>query len=194
MHAVDPNRRLRLLSWLLNGLGALAAVAIVVTVQFLVFRPLDARLAAFTRRTQQLERLLSMEEKSREEHARLRKELTAAREQATLVKDRIPDEPREAEFMAQVSELAGESDVTIQDYRPGTVIPKGAYSTMRVDLVCEGNHEGICGIVDGLRELPRHSTVDRLEIDSQEAKEKYALGMRLGLYVANPIGPDRKSE
>lgn len=194
MHAVDPNRRLRLLSWLLNGLGALAAVAIVVTVQFLVFRPLDARLAACTRRTQQLERLLSMEEKSREEHARLGGELTAACEQATLVKDRIPDEPREAEFMAQVSELAGESGVTIHDYRPGTVIPKGAYSTMRVDLVCEGNHEGICGIVDGLRELPRHSTVDRLEIDSQEEKEEYALGMRLGLYVANPIGPDRKSE
>ncbi len=126
MHAVDPNRRLRLLSWLLNGLGALAAVAIVVTVQFLVFRPLDARLAACTRRTQQLERLLSMEEKSREEHARLGGELTAAREQATLVKDRIPDEPREAEFMAKVSELAGDAGVTIRDYRPGTCLPQGA--------------------------------------------------------------------
>jgi Tfp pilus assembly protein PilO len=194
MHAVDPNRRLRLLGWLLNGLGALAAVAIVLIVQFVVYRPLDAQLAACTRRTEQLEGLLAREEPFRQEHARLSEELSAAREQATLLKDRIPEEPRETEFLAQVSQLAGESGVSIQDYRPGTVTSKGSYSTMRVDLTCEGGHEGICGVVDGLRELPRHSTVVRLEIDSRQPKEHYGMNMCLGLYVANPIAPDTKSK
>ncbi len=48
--------------------------------------------------------------------------------------------------------------------------------------------------VEGLRELNRQADGDRGEREAQEEKEEDALGMRLGLYVANPIGPDRKSE
>lgn len=194
MHAVDPNRRLRLLSWLLNGMGALVAVAIVLLVQFAVYRPLDARIAECMSQTEELEGLLASEERLRQEHSRLGEELTAAREQAALLKDRIPDEPRETEFLAQVSQLAGESGVTIQDYRPGPVTPKGAYSTMRVNLACAGGHQGICGLVHGLRQLPRHSTMVRMEIDSREPTEHYGLNMCLGLYVANPITPETKSK
>jgi len=194
MHAVDPNRRLRLLSWLLNGMGAFAAAAIVLIVQFAVYRPLDAQIAECTRQTEKLERLLASEEQLRQEHARRGEELAAAREQAALLKDRIPDEPRETEFLAQVSQLAGESGVTIQDYRPGVVTPKGAYSTMPVNLACVGGHQGICGLVHGLRELPRHSTMVRLEIDSREPTKHYGLNMSLGLYVATPITPETKSK
>lgn len=194
MGLFNPNRRLRLLGLSLHGLGGLAAVTIALLAEFLAYRPLDAQVAAHVRRTEELQVLLREEQQCRREHARLGKDLSVAGEQAEILKKRIPDEPREADFLAQVSELADESGLRIQDYRPGVVTPRHLYSTMRVDLICEGDYESICKFLDGLSALPRHSTMVRLEIDSTIDKKHYSARISLELYVAAPAGPmSRKS-
>jgi hypothetical protein len=53
---------------------------------------------------------------------------------------------------------------------------------MRVELSCEGDYLSICGLLDRLQELPRHSTVARLEIDACGAPGKYLAKIGMELY------------
>lgn len=185
MHPIDPNYKLRVLSRSLHGLGALIACTIGLAAVFVVYRPIDAQIAACAEQTDRMQGVLREEERLRAEHSRLSTDLASAREQSADVTKRIPDQPREADFLAQLSQLADDSRLKVQDYRPGVVTPRSSYATMRVDLICEGDYDGICRFLDGLAELPRHSTIIRLQIDSAPRKERYSAALSLELYVAS---------
>jgi Tfp pilus assembly protein PilO len=184
MRPVDPNHKLRVLSWSMNGLGAAVACAIVLAAELAGYRPLDAQLAASSRQTGELEAVLRDGDNIRTEHARLEKELAAARVQSAELIQRIPDQPQEADFLAQLSQLADGSSLKIRDYRPGVITPKTSYATMRVDLICEGDYASLCKFLDGLAGLPRHSTLVHIEVDSAPQKDLYWVELSLELYVA----------
>lgn len=184
MLPVGPNRRLRVLSWSMHGLGAALACAIVVAAGLVGYRPLDAQLAACARQTGELEAVLQNRNHIRAEHARLEKELAATRERSAELIQRIPDQPQEADFLAQLSQLADDSSLKIREYRPGVITPKTSYAAMRVDLICEGEYESICKFLDGLAGLPRHSTLVYIEIATSPQKELYSVELSLELYVA----------
>ena len=178
----NPNRKLKVLGWWLHGLGLAAALAIVLFAQLAVLRRIDEQAAACSLRAGQLEELLEDADRVRAEHARLTRELAVARRQAADLARRVPDEPQEADFLAQVSRLADDAGLEIQDYRPGTVTAEPSYSVVRVDLVCRGDYTGICRFLNGLADLPRHSTVSRLQIQSEESRGKCSVTMSLQLY------------
>lgn len=184
MRQADPNQKLKLLGRCLHGLGLLAALVTVLLVQFVIFRPIDHRTAACRQRSEKLQALLQQAPKIRREHAQLEKDLALARGQSATLQKRIPDDPREADFLAQVSRLAGEVGLQIRDYRPAAVETKPSYSVMRVDLACQGDYASICNFLGGLCELPRHSTVLHLQIDSDGDRQEYSVKLSLALYFA----------
>lgn len=194
MHPADPNRKLRVLSWSLHGLGALIALAILVAAELVGFRPLDADVAACARKTTELQEVIRDGERLRAEHARLHEELTRARERSADLIERMPDQPQEADFLAQLSRLADDSGLEIRDYRPGVITPMSSYATMKVELICAGDYESICTFLGGLAALPRHCTVVRLQIDSASPGEIYSVDVSLELYVAtaDPPGVERR--
>lgn len=182
MHPVTANGQLRLLGWALHGAGILTALAVALLAELLVYRPIDARAHDWARRAEGLHERLEDATRVRREHARLSHDLAVAREQTAALKKRIPDAPCEADFLAQVSRLADEIGLRIQDYRPGAVTAKTSYSVLRVDLICEGDYPSVCRFLDGLSQLPRHCTVVRLQIDSAKSKQDYSANMSLELY------------
>ena len=184
MRPIDPNHKLRVLSWSLHGLGILLACSIGLTAQLVGYRPVDAQAAACSEQTEQLQVVLRDEQRLRAEHARLSRDLASAREQAAELSKRIPDQPQEADFLAQLTQLADAFGLKIQDYRPGVITPRSSYAAMRVDLICEGDYEGICRFLDGISELPRHSTMVRLEINAAPKKQLYSVELSLEVYVA----------
>ena len=190
MHSADPNRKLRVLSWSLHGLGALIACAIGLAAEMVGYRPLDAEVAGCARQTAELQGAIRDGERLRAEHARLRRDLASAREQSADLIERIPDQPQEADFLAQLSQLADDSGLKIQDYRPGVITPRSSYATMKVDVICAGDYESICTFLDGLAELPRHCTVVRFEIDSASQGELYSVELSQELYIATVDQPD----
>ena len=190
MPTFDPNRKLRVLSWSMHGLGALVACAIALTAELAGFRPLDAEVAACTRRTVELRAAIGDDERLRAEHARFHQELDTARGQSAELIERIPDQPQEADFLAQLSQLADDSGLKIRDYRPGVLIPKTSYATMKVDLICAADYESLCTFLDGLADLPRHCTVIRLAVDSASPAKPYSVELSLELYVATADRPD----
>jgi len=184
MRQAQQDRELKVLGWGLHGLGVLVTITIVMVAVFAVYRPIDRQAAACARRTHELQKLLRKGAQVRAEHARLSEELALARKQADDLNRRIPDEPREADFLAQVSQLANKVRMQIQDYRPGKVAAEPTYSTMRVDLICQGDYASISDFLDGLSGLPRHSTVARLRIESEQNGQEYSAEMSLKLYFA----------
>jgi len=190
MHSGNPNRRLRVLSWSLHGLGALIACAILLAAELVGYRPLDAEVAACARETAELQGVIQDGERLRAEHGRLRQELARARERSADLIERIPDQPQEADFLAQLSQLADDSGLKIRDYRPGVITLRSSHATMKVDMICAGNYESICTFLDGLAELPRHCTVVRFQIDSASQGELYSVELSLELYVATADRPD----
>jgi len=184
MHQPNRNPTLEVLGWGLHGLGVLVTLAIALAAVFLAYRPIDHQAAAYTRRAHRLQNLLQNGARVRAEHAQLSEELALARKQADDLNRRIPDEPREADFLAQVSQLAAKAGLRIQDYRPGKVTAESTYSAMQVDLICQGEYASICNFLDGLSDLPRHSTTTRLEIESEENRQEYSAKMSLKLYFA----------
>lgn len=173
MNQIDPDRKLKVLWWWLHGLGALVVIAIALFAEFAVFRPIDDRTATNLHEARQLQTFLRDKDKVRAEHARLAKELAVARGQAATLQARIPDEPREAEFLAQASRLADQVGLQIQDYRPSAISSQQSYSTVRVDLTCRGGYASICSFLDQLSKLPRHSTVTHLRIDANHKDPVY---------------------
>jgi Tfp pilus assembly protein PilO len=184
MHRDDIDRKLKLLGIGLHALGTLVVLAIVLFTAFVVYSPIDHRVAEYAGRTKELKRLLGGEAQVHAKHTRLSKELAAARKQAIELNSRIPDEPREADFLAQVSQLADQVGLQIQDYRPGTVTSEQNYSTMQVELICQGDYASICSFVDRLAELPRFSTVVQLQIEGKDEQKQYSAKLSLKLYYA----------
>ncbi len=182
MYQIDPDRKLKVLWWWLHGLGVLVVTGIALFAEFAVFRPIDDQTAANIHEARQLQTFLRDKDRVRSEHARLAKELAVARGQAATLQARIPDEPREADFLAQASKLAGQIGLQIQDYRPSAISSKQSYSTVRVDLICQGGYASICSFLDRLSKLPRHSTVTRLRIDANRNRPVYSVQISVTLY------------
>lgn len=190
MHQIDPDRKLKTLGWWLHGLGIIVAIAIALSAEFILYRPIDDRTAACAGRIEKLQTLFRDEDQLRTEHTRLCKELAIARKQAATLHARIPDEPRESDFLAQASRLAGEVGLQIQDYRPGKATSRQTHSVMQVDLICKGDCASIAHFLDRLSKLPRHSTISRLEIDAESSQADYATKISVTLYFGVNGRPD----
>ena len=184
MHCTDSNHQLSLLKWSLHGLGALVALGIVLAAVLGVYRPVHRQAEAYLWQTARLQKLLKSEDRVRVERGRLQDTLAAGREQAGKLQSRIPDEPQEADFLAQASQLAEQVGLTLRDYRRGQVTTHASYSAMRVELICEGDYGSLCRFMDELTELPRHSTVVHLRITGDGEQNWYAAEMSLELYFA----------
>jgi Tfp pilus assembly protein PilO len=180
--------------WWLHAAGLLVALAILLAAEFFVYRPIDRQVDVCTRHVAKLRGLLEDENRVRQEHAQAVAQLQAARDLAATLNRRIPDEPSEADFLAQVSQLATDECLEIQDYRPGAITTKDSYSALCVELVCEGDYASLCNFLAGLSKLPRHATVAVLEIDSGKGKATYSVKLSLELYFAagRPRGGDGK--
>jgi Tfp pilus assembly protein PilO len=166
----------------LNLLGGLVAAVVALGSAWIIWGPLSRETAEASVCKDAYGDLLREEEYLRAERAKLGWQLDAARQQDIALRNRIPQEPREADFLAQVSRAAGELGLQITDYRPGVMTAKSSCSAMRVELNCEGTYRGICGLLGRLQELPRHSTVAKLEIDAGPSADKCLAKISLELY------------
>ena len=185
MNRID-DQELSHLNRCLHGLGLAVTLVIVVAAWLAIYRPLESRREACAKEAQTFTRELQQVDAVRAEHARLKAEFADLKRLDDLLHTRVPEEPREAEFLAQLSQLAGETGLHIEDYRPGTVTRHEAYSSLRIDLMCAGDYASLCRFLDGLAALPRATTVATLDIDAAE-QVSYTARISLDLcFAANP--------
>ena len=184
MNSSNMERRLRTLRILLHVSGASGLAAMLVVAWWFLIRPVDAQRRDSSQRMARLETTLAAADEIRGENASLSERLSADRDQEAALQARIPDLPSEAEFLALASELAAETGLKIQDYRPGKPAERPSCSSLDVELICEGDYASVCGFLDGLSKLPRLSRIERLHIDATNGKPPYLIEISVLLYFA----------
>jgi len=181
----EPNQILRTLARGLNIAGALVTAIVVIAGVWLLSGELTGDTAQTAERLEALHALLSDEGHLRAEHTKLSQQVDKAKKDEAAIQRRIPPEPQEAVFLAQVSQAADAVELQVKDYRPGAMSVGKTWSTLRVELTCEGSYLAICMFLDSLQQLPRYSTVARLEIDQGTSAEHYLAKLCLELYFFN---------
>ena len=184
MDSSSTQRRLRTLRVMIHVSGASGLLAILLVAWWLVIRPIDAQRRVSSQRMAQLQATLAAADEIHSEHASLSQRLAADRDQEAALQARIPDHPSEAEFLALASELATQTGLKIQDYRPGRPVQEPSCSSLGVKLICEGGYAGVRGFLDGVSKLPRLSRIERLHIDATKSKPDYLIEISVLLYFA----------
>ena len=98
---------------------------------------------------------------------------------------RIPETPRESEFLAQITELARSSQLRIQRYHPREPVNEGTHTALEVQLDAIADYSGICRFLDGLRTLARLCRVTRLNVHAIGTEgTDLSIEMTLRIYFA----------
>ncbi len=109
---------------------------------------------------------------------------------------RLPETPRESEFLAQVTHLARTCGLKIQRYHPREPVNEGTHTALEVQLDAAADYAGICQFLDGLRTLARLCRVTRLRVHTGDSKtNELPIEMTLRIYYApltKPDGPEAR--
>ena len=175
---ISPNA----ISWTIHGVGSALLVGIGLALELLVIAPMRQHSEEDRVEIEQLEQRVALEGKIRREFRELRAALKAQKQKQRGFRERLPSDPLEAEFLAQVARLAEEVGLNVRDYRPGQVTPRGDYAEVDIELSGEGSYESICRFLYGLSQIPRLSSLAGLEIQAGSEEPLYPIRMNFSAY------------
>lgn len=169
----------------LLGLGALVLSAIVGTSYWLAYRPLSESAGAARQRSAEIAAFIGKRPEIVRRHADVHQQLRDHHSRMEELLNRIPSNPDEASFLAQLSELSNDAGVRIREFDPGVANDSGKYANMEIDIVAEASYEALCRFLDGLTKLPRLSEVTALSLnDVDSTAPAYPIRLTLRVYYA----------
>lgn len=178
----DRARNLVTLGWLLHVAGVMPLL-VGLLAYYLAFRaPLVVTERNLSDRMATVSELLSHTSEYRAELKLAEAALERQQQRAVEVRDRIPDQPNDAEFLRSASEAAADSGLSIKDYSRGAVTRGTTFSQIDIRLECEGKYEDICRFLDRMEHIPRVARVMSMEITAESSDELYPLVLMIRLY------------
>lgn len=168
--------------WLVRRFGPNPAVAdaagagmvlLIVTVSWLwVVLPLHRKADAIELVAEQDRNLVAQAAPLKKRLSELSAEFAAAEDRIDQLNQRIPDEPRTAEFLAHVTQLARECEVEIRSFQPARAEHQEQYSSVAVQLSAVARYQALCRFLGGLETLPRLSHVRTFELSGMEEGDR----------------------
>jgi Tfp pilus assembly protein PilO len=146
-------------SRIFHAAGGLISLSLLGAVALLALRPLELRESQLQLRSEAIHSELSIAEAVRLEHEQLSSEIARVEDKIEQLLNRIPNVPRESDFLGQITTLAEQVGLAIIDYRPGSVSDAGQYKQMSLTLSSTGSYEAICRFLHEIQQLPRLSRV-----------------------------------
>ena len=173
---------LNAISWLLHLAGAVIVAALVAIAYFTVCASFAWQTTTRTKRITELEEYLSRAPEIRAQHLTLKQTLVDLEQRSREIDQRIPDDPREAEFLRHVTEAAQQVGLAIRDYRRGRITEKENHFELEVRILGEGRYASICQFLERLHGLRRAITVDKMQVNAEEETDAYPIDLTLLLY------------
>ncbi|QDU40142.1 Pilus assembly protein, PilO [Maioricimonas rarisocia] len=169
----------------LHAMGAVIAGMILIGGLLFVRRSLAAERTSLDSSITEAESVLDEADSIRSEHAQLKKRLADLQQRTGELMARIPATAHEAEFLAQLSELASECQLVISSYRPESPVATERYQHLDIELVAGGSFDSLCRFLEGLESLPRLCRLTRLEVESASGDDgSYPVTMKLRIFFA----------
>lgn len=190
MNSWNVSRKVRELNRNLNIAGVISVGILLGLIYFFGLRLLiadSARLSGLVKET--------------EEFLETTDEITASTREIKLRSDElesemdrilagVPTEPRESEFLGQISELVQGTSLKFDEFRPAGTKEAGQYRQLEVLMSGVGTYKDICRFLAGLENLPRLCRVSRLDIEAPDEpygeENRYPVSMTLVIFYAPP--------
>ncbi len=182
MNQSHMNDDLKQFDRMLHVGGAAVTVAVAVLIYFAAYAPLSRRHTAVLQRAASFDELLNRETQVRTDHANLSESLSEIKNRTEALHRRVPREPREVEFLMQVTEVANDEGLEIREYVFGAISKKRGYSQMEMTLIGDGTYHSICGFLDRVHRLPRLSNVAKMEVTADAQNDSYPINLTLVIY------------
>ena len=178
----DREKSLLLLGWGIHAAGVLSLAAGAFVYHFVVSSLISHQQQRNETEAVRLEQLVATKPQVDQEFRDVNTKLSELQQRAQKMRDGIPDEPRESEFLRHVTEAADVEELKIRDYQPGAITKLDSHSQMDVRLQGEGEYRSICGFLDRISRLPRVKTVQRMQVNRSSSGSVYPVDITLTLY------------
>lgn len=176
------SNELAILGWMLHAAGLCSLITGAGTYWVVVYQPTAAAKIQVQQRIVAVSQLLKNRDSIRQEYERLTSVLDCDRQRAAAVRQQVPDDPSEAEFLRQLSNAAAQGGVAVDDYNRGMMSEQPEFSQLDVHVDCSGTFKSICRFLEGLEKLPRVSEVVAMEMTSDGQGDQYPLHVTIRLY------------
>lgn len=178
---IDRTRRFNRLA---DGLGIVVLMTSVLLVWLFIIRPVDASLERDGKRRETALQDIANRDLIAGEAARLRIARADFETRLKTLLDGIPESVQDSQFLGQVATLARESELLLEQFRPGTIETVGEYQQLDIELTASGTHASICRFLDGLEKLPRMCRVPELHIDASKENEIFPVTLKVLIFFA----------
>jgi Tfp pilus assembly protein PilO len=180
--ASNPEQRLRFAGYSAHAAG-LAALAAVFALSYVAFiQPQHAAWRTARQERMELESLVRRAPVIKRTFAALTQQQGEFDERVRAAALRIPTEPQEAEFLAQIQSFTRASAVVLKDYRPGVVVTGAPVSHMENGLAVSGPYAKVCRLLEQLGKLERFTRVVRFEVKQASGPDECQVNLTLWIY------------
>lgn len=147
------------------AVGAVLAVVVFCGAVAWLCAPLWAERAAVLARYQQEKARLDKIERFVLAHPEGEAYVQEVAAQAALTDTLLPDTPAWPAFMTMLAQEAQKDGVRLVEIKPQSPQPQPAgYTALPVDITVEGDYYAVLTFLQGLQDLPRYTTISRLDI------------------------------
>lgn len=191
MAITQSDRRIRIARRALDAGGALLVCGILAAASLLI----DGIIASQMDRTQAargaLQRFLKTGPALQREHRVLAQREVDLEQRMAAARAKIPEQAGESEFLAQLTNLALQSGLSIRDYTPGPATRLAEHHMVEVEVSAEGDHAGLCQFLNGLPELSRLCRLTELDIETPKSGEsRYPIQLKMQIFFQPPSRGD----
>ncbi|MCA9039802.1 MAG: type 4a pilus biogenesis protein PilO [Planctomycetaceae bacterium] len=192
------------LKWIDLGIHIACVVVLILTGMIAYrfgYKQLETHKTELDAERQELFVLLNSKEEIAAAHQVVHEELSVQQQKLVDLLKRMPERPHEVDFLTQITGLARDASVRIQDYQPQQLSSGGEYRELQIKLNAQGSYVGICQFLNDMHELQRLNRVSQLTITPKSAtrqseqeelarKPQYNAAMQLHIYFM----PVKKTE
>jgi Tfp pilus assembly protein PilO len=178
----------KLLRYGSHGAAAIATVAVLGLAAIALYQPLRMKQRMIEEEIYAAQDLLSRGSNLRERHRLAVAEDIALQKELLELKNCLPHNADEAQFIHTLSELALERQVTLTKFSPGATQKLTEFRTLEIQVSGTGGYASVCSFLHALPELKRIFTVERLQLSSASAQGdqcSFEIAIRL-LYTSEP--------
>ena len=190
--ASKSDKGIRRFGLTLHAMGATALMIGVISVYYVVCKPLSAGIKTDVEKVESLRAKVRRGAGTRRQYEKLKKELAGLQRRSEAVRNRVPDSPNKAEFLAELHKISGEVGIKIDKYTEGRQITASTSSYLLVNVQFRADYVAFCGMLDRLSKLKRIAFVEKLNM-KEEQKGMYSFDMSLLLYYGLKPGEPKEA-
>jgi len=188
MQKLESQKRLELAGWLAHAVGLTIGVVIVALAYVFLMRPIELECGAISEDVDAINQLIGRSEEIQGEHALVQKRFSETQQELEDLLVRIPDSPKDAEFLAEISRLAQREGMEILSFEPFTPTTQDKHHEMQINLTTQASYASICHVLSELGRSDRLCRVDRMSIESDAVSPLYTIKLSITIFFAPQAG------